>query len=258
VLKQRIIPKFLLQDGRLTKAVRFHENFRKAGNPVTTSSVYDSYGVDELMFLDIRATADSRATMVDTIERVSEEVFMPFTVGGGIRSLEDVNQFLRIGADKVSVNTAAVHQPGFVKQAAQSFGDQCITVSIDYKKVAPGVYRVFTHNGSQETDWDPLDWAQHMQDENCGEIVLCSIDRDGTMTGYDIEMIERALAVIDVPIIASSGAGSLEHCIDAMRTGVSGITISSLFIFTDHSPIRVRSHLRSHGLNVRASKSSRN
>jgi cyclase len=165
---------------------------------------------------------------------------------------------LRAGADKVSINTAAVHQPGFVKQAAQTFGDQCITVCVDYKQVAPGMHRVFTHGGYQATDLDPIEWSLRMQDENCGEIVLCSIDRDGTMNGYDIDMVGRALDVIDVPVIASSGAGSLQHCIDVLRTGVSGITIGSLFFFTDHSPIRVRSHLWSHGLAVRASKNSRN
>ena len=258
MLKKRIIPKFLLKNNRLCKGVHFHENFREAGNPVTTAKVYDSYGVDELMFLDIDATVRSQSTMVDIIERVSQEVFMPFTVGGGVRSLDDINSLLRAGADKISVNTAAVEKPGFVNEAARTFGDQCITVSIDYKQVSPGVFRVFTHCGHQIIDMDPIEWSLRMQDANCGEIVLCSIDRDGTMAGYDLEMIARASERLQVPVIASSGAGSLQDCIDTLQAGASAIAISSLFLFTDHSPIKVRSYLWSKGVNVRASKSSRN
>jgi cyclase len=258
VLKQRIIPKFLLRDGRLTKGVRFHENFREAGNPVTTASVYDSYGVDELIFLDIQATVQSRRTTIDIIERVSQKVFMPLTVGGGVRTCDDVNQLLRAGGDKVAVNTAAVEQPGFVQQAAQQFGDQCITVAIDYQEVAPGKLRVVTHCGTRITNLDPLQWALRMQDANCGEILFCSIDRDGMMSGFDLDLLNRAQERLSVPLIASSGAGSLQHCIDALRLGVSAIAIGSLFIFTDHSPIRIRSHLWSNGIRVRASKSSRN
>jgi len=258
VLKQRIIPKFLLRGGRLCKGVRFHENFREAGNPVTTAKVYDSYGVDELMFLDIEATLQSRAATAHVIEEVSKHVFMPFTVGGGVATLEDVNRLLRAGADKVSVNTAAVETPGFVKEAAQRFGDQCITVSIDYKEVEPGVFRVFTHGGHRRTDLEPLDWARRMQDASCGEILLCSIDRDGTMSGYDVDMVRRGAEVLNVPLIASSGAGSLQDCIDCLQAGASAVAISSMFLFTDHSPIKVRSYLWSKGVPVRASTSSRN
>jgi cyclase len=258
VLKQRIIPKFLLQDGRLVKGVRFHENLREAGNPVTTAKVYDSYGVDELIFLDIQATPKSQTTMVDVIERCSREIFMPFTAGGGVRTHDDVNRLLRAGADKISVNTAAVEVPAFVKQAASSFGDQCITVAIDYRRRADGSHRVWTHGGRRETDLDPLDWAHRMQDANCGEILLCSIDRDGTMEGYDLDMISRVSAALDIPVIASSGAGSLDDCAAALEAGASAIAIGTLFFFTDHSPIKVRSALWSKGVNVRASTSSRN
>jgi cyclase len=258
MLKKRIIPKFLLRDGRLFKGVRFHENFREAGNAVTTAKVYDSYGVDELIFLDTQATVNSQATMIEVIERVSQEVFMPFTAGGGVRTLEDINGLLRAGADKVSVNTTAVEKPAFVKDAAKTFGDQCITVSIDYKEVEQGVFRVFTHGGYQATELDPLEWARRAQDDNCGEVLLCSIDRDGMMSGYDVDMIWRANELLEVPIIASSGAGSLQDCIDAFEAGASAIAISSLFLFTDQSPIKVRSYLWSKGIDVRASKSSRN
>jgi imidazole glycerol-phosphate synthase subunit HisF len=258
VLKQRIIPKFLLQDGRLVKGVRFHENHREAGNPVTTAKVYDSYGVDELIFLDIGATLQSRKTMHDVIARASRDIFMPFTAGGGVTSLDDVNRLLRAGADKVAVNTAAVEQPGFISEAARSFGDQCITVSIDYRVMPDGSRRVFTHGGTVDAGLEPIEWARRAQDACCGEILLCSIDRDGTMTGYDLETLQQAVEVLDVPVIASSGAGTLEHCAAALGAGVSAIAIGSLFLFTDHSPIKVRSALFSRGCNVRASLNSRN
>jgi len=240
------------------KGVRFHENFREAGNPVTTAKVYDAYGVDELIFLDIQASITSQKTMVSIIERASREIFMPFTVGGGIRTLEDINNILRAGADKVAINTAAVDHPSFVAQAAKLFGDQCITVSVDYKEVYPGIFKVFSRCGYQATSLDPIEWSLRMQDNHCGEILLCSIDRDGTMSGYDLEMIRKANKILDVPVIASSGAGSLQNCIEAFDAGASAIAISSLFLFTDHSPIKVRSYLSSKGVNVRASKSSRN
>ena len=258
MLKKRIIPKFLLSGGRLFKGLRFHENLRAAGNPVSTAKIYDAYGVDELIFLDTDATAESRVAVSDIIARVSKEVFMPFTAGGGVTSLEDVNRLLRTGADKVAVNTGAVEKPGFIRQAAQAFGDQCMTVAIDYRETSPGVHRVFTHAGRLETDLDPIEWAQRMQDANCGEVLLCSVDRDGTMSGYDLEMVARASEVLQVPLIASSGAGSLQDCIDAFTAGASAIAISSMFLFTDHSPIKVRSYLWSKGIDVRASTSSRN
>ena len=258
MLKQRIIPKFLLKDGRLVKGVRFHENMREAGNPVSTAKVYDSYGVDELIFLDIGATLDSRKTMTEVIERAARDIFMPFTAGGGVRTLDDVNRLLRAGSDKVSVNTAAVDQPQFINAAARTFGDQCITVAIDYRVMPDGRRRVFTHGGTRETGLDPVEWAVRAQDASCGEILLCSIDRDGTMSGYDLDTLEEAVEKLEVPVIASSGAGTLEHCAEALNAGVSAIAIGSLFLFTDHSPIKVRSALFSRGLNVRASRSSRN
>ncbi len=258
MLKKRIIPKFLLKDGRLVKAVRFHDNFREAGNPVATSKVYDSYGVDELIFLDIHASRESRKTVYHIIEKVSEEVFMPFTAGGGVSTLHDINNLLRAGADKVSINTAAVEKHGYVKEAARVFGNQCIIVSIDYKEVRPGVFHVYTHGGHEATDLDVIEWAMKMQDCNCGEILLSSIDRDGTMSGYDLDMIRLMSEKLEIPLIASSGAGSLQDCIDCFNIGASAITISSMFFFTDHSPIKVRSYLFSKNINVRASKSSRN
>jgi cyclase len=257
MLKKRIIPKFLIKDGRLVKGVHFHENIREAGNPVTTAKVYDAYGVDELIFLDIQASLENRQTVIDIISRVSEEIFMPFTVGGGVNTLDHVNDLLKAGADKVSVNTAAIEDPGFIKEAAARFGDQCITVAIDYKVVSAGKYKVFSHCGQRQTDLDPIEWALRMEDEHCGEIILCSIDRDGTMSGYDLEMIHALSERLQVPIIASSGAGSLSDCMAAFETGASAITVSSMFIFTDHSPIKLRSYLSSNHINVRANWGSR-
>ena len=256
MLKKRIIPKFLIKNGRLVKGVQFHSNFREAGNPVSTARVYDSYGVDELIFLDIEASLENRSVMFEIIERVSEEIFMPFTVGGGVRALEDVNGLLRVGADKVCINTAAIERPAFIREAASRFGNQCITVAIDYREVSPGVHKVFSHCGREITEHDPISWALEMQDRQCGEIVLCSIDRDGTMSGYDLEMIHKVSERLEVPVVASSGAGSLLNCSEALKAGASAITISSMFLFTDHSPIKVRTYLATNGVNVRSQKGS--
>lgn len=256
MLKKRIIPKFLIRGGRLVKAVRFHENFREAGNPVSTAKVYDAYGVDELLFVDIDATPQGRSASGSIIERVSEEVFMPFTVGGGIRTVEQIAALLASGADKVGITTAAVEDPGFVRRAASRFGDQCIVVGIDYFLDESGVPRVVTHCGTCVTRLDVVDWAQRMQDEHAGEVMLCSIDRDGTMSGYDLNLISRVSERLDVPLIASSGAGTLQHCREALDAGASAITISSMFLFSDHSPIKVRTYLASNGVGVRSQKGS--
>lgn len=258
VVKKRIIPKFLLSGGRLVKGVRFHENMREAGNPVTTARVYDSYGVDELIFLDIDATVASTQTVARVIADVARDVFMPLTAGGGVRTLDDINALLRAGADKVSVNTAAIVDPSFVSRAARRFGDQCITVAIDYRVEGDGTARVYSHAGTQRTEMDVRSWACRMQDAGCGEILLCSIDRDGTMAGCDISTLDEMATTLEVPLIAASGVGSLQHCIEVLRTDVSALAIGSLFLFTDHSPIKVRSYLASNGIDVRASTSSRN
>lgn len=256
MLKKRIIPKFLIRGGRLVKGVGFHHNFREAGNPVSTARVYDAYGVDELMFLDIDATLQGRETTGSIIERVSEEVFMPFTVGGGIRTLEQIARLLRSGADKVSITSAAVEDPGFVRSAASRFGDQCIVVGLDYARSADGRLRLHTHGGTRATDLDPVEFALRMQDSHAGEILLCSIDRDGTMSGYDLEMIHALSGRLDIPLIASSGCGTLAHCMEALQAGASAITISSMFLFSDHSPIKVRTYLATNGVPVRSQQGS--
>jgi cyclase len=256
MLKKRIIPKFLVRNGRLVKGVRFHDNFREAGNPVSTAKVYDSYGVDELLFVDIDATLESRTISGSIIERVSEEVFMPFTVGGGVRTLEQIAALLASGADKVSIDSAAVEDPEFVRRAAARFGDQCIVVCLDYARDGSGKNIVMTHSGKLSTTQSPVELAQRMQDEHAGEIMLCSIDRDGTMTGYDLDLIAEASSRLSVPLIASSGAGTLQHCREALDAGASAITVSSMFLFSDHSPIKVRTYLSTNGINVRSQKGS--
>jgi imidazole glycerol-phosphate synthase subunit HisF len=256
MLKKRIIPKFLIRGGRLVKGVRFNENFREAGNPVSTAKVYDAYGVDELLFVDIDATPGARVVTGSIIERVSEEVFMPFTVGGGIRTLEHVASLLRSGADKVCINTSAIDRPDFVREAASRFGDQCIVVCIDYRQTEDGARRVVSHCGKRQTALDPVDWALRMEEAHAGEVMLCSIDRDGTMEGYDLELIAQAANRLGIPLIASSGAGTLNHCKEAFEAGASAITISSMFLFSDHSPIKVRTFLASNGIVVRSQKGS--
>jgi cyclase len=258
MLKRRIIPKFLLRNGRLVKYTHFFDQEREAGNPVSTARVYNDYGADEFIILDIVPSEESRRGVLKSIADISEQVFMPLTVGGGVQTLDHITDLLRAGADKVSVNTQAVRTPDFVKQAAQSFGDQCITVSIDYKQVSPKVFRVFVDGGREKTEHDPVTWAKRMQDLNCGEILITSIDRDGTMSGYDVEMVAKLNEILDIPLVVSGGCGGLQDCIDAFGAGASAVAISSLFLFTDHSPIKLRSHLVSNGINVRASRSSRN
>ncbi|MCW5632653.1 MAG: imidazole glycerol phosphate synthase cyclase subunit [Rubrivivax sp.] len=256
MLKKRIIPKFLVRDGRLVKGVRFHEDFREAGNPVSTAKVYDAYGVDELMFVDIEATPKGRPASGTIVERVSEEVFMPFTVGGGIRTLAHIESLLASGADKVCINSAAVEDPSFVRRAAARFGDQCIVVGVDYKRLEDGSLRVVAHCGQRLTEHEPLDWCLRMQDHHAGEVLLVSIDRDGTMSGFDVELIARASERLQIPLIASSGAGTLQHCREALEAGASAITISSMFLFSDHSPIKVRTFLATNGVAVRSQRGS--
>lgn len=248
----------MLKENRLVKGIRFNENFREAGHPVTTAKVYNDYGVDELIFLNIDGTNINQQQFASTVDMVSKRIFMPLTVGGGICSMSQIHSLLAVGADKVSINTAAVEHPQLIRDAAKLYGSQCIVSSVDYRQIERGKYRIFIRNGRQMTDIDPVEWALRLQENGCGEILLTSIDRDGMMNGYDIELLQKVYEKISIPLIASGGAGSLLDCLEAFRVGVSAISISSMFFFTDHSPIRVRSYLKTHGINVRASASSRN
>jgi imidazole glycerol-phosphate synthase subunit HisF len=257
MLKKRIIPKFLIRKGRLVKLRRFFYDQREAGNPVSTAKVYNSYGVDELMFVDIDASAEGRLVDSKIVERVSEEIFAPLTAGGGVKTLAQIEQLLKSGADKVSINSTAIDDPDFVTQAASRFGNQCIVVSIDYKQQPDGTRRVYGHGGTAETDHDPVEFALRMQDRHAGEILMTSIDRDGMMEGYDLDIIHALADRLNIPLIASSGAGSLDDCRKALDAGASAITVSSMFIFSDHSPIKVRTYLNTNGVNVRSQKGIR-
>ena len=251
MVKKRIIPKFLVRGGRLVKAIQFFDSFREAGNAVSTARVYDSYGVDEMIFLDIDATLKKRTIDNSIIERVSEEIFMPFTVGGGIKTLAQIESLLASGADKVALNSIATENLGFITEAASRFGDQCIVVSVDYKS-GPEGRLVYDQCGTNRTNYDPVDWALRLEDAGAGEIMMTSIDRDGTMAGYDLDVIDALSTRLSKPLIASSGAGNLSHCHEAFAAGASAITVSSMFIFTDNSPIKVRTYLADKGVNVRS------
>lgn len=252
MLKRRIIPKLLLKDGRNVKGTKF-EGLRDTGSPVTNARIYDAQGADELLFLDITASKDERTILYDIIARTAEEVFMPFCVGGGVRSEDDVKELLRAGADKVSINTAAVENPGLVAAGARKFGTQCIVVSIDYKTNAYGRPEVFTHGGMTPTGLDPVDHAVRMAEAGAGELLVTSIDRDGTMAGYDVDLLRRITHAVRVPVIASGGAGTLQHLVDAVQQAdVSAVSIGSLFHFTDQSPIKARAFMKVAGVDVRA------
>ncbi|MBZ0215601.1 MAG: imidazole glycerol phosphate synthase cyclase subunit, partial [Fimbriimonadaceae bacterium] len=212
----------------------------------------------ELIVLDIEPSESSRQRVIEIITRMSEEIFMPFTVGGGIRSHADMHDLMRAGADKISINSEAVRRPELLSEAARHLGNQCVVASIDYREVAPGEFRVFIDGGREQTELDPVEWAQRCQDLHCGEVMLTSIDRDGMMNGYDVDMVANLSEKLSVPLVVSGGCGSLQHVIDVLGAGASCAAISSMFLFTDHSPIKLRSHLYSRGLNVRASHTSRN
>ena len=253
MLKKRLIPKLLLKDGRNVKGIQF-ENLRDVGHPVTNARIYDAQGADELIFLDITASAEERSILYDIIARTAEEIFMPFCVGGGIRSVADIRGLLQAGADKVSVNTAAVENPRVIEEGATLFGAQCIVASIDFRRHRRRC-RVYTHGGAVAAGLDVLDHARRLVDLGAGEILLTSIDRDGTMQGYDLEITRAVADAVPVPVIAAGGPGTLQHLVDAIQEGhASAVAVGSLFHFTDQSPIKARAFMRVAGVDVRSDK----
>lgn len=250
MLKKRIIPKLLLKHGRTVKGVQF-EQLRDTGFPVTSARIYDAQGADELLFLDITAAHEERQLLYGIISRTASEVFMPFCVGGGVRTAADIRGLLLAGADKIAVNTATVEEPQVINDGSRLFGAQCVVASIDFRRIAGTPY-VFTHGGTRRTELDPVDHARRCVDRGAGEILLTSIDRDGTMTGYDIELTRAVAAAVPVPVIASGGAGSLQHLVDGIVDGgASAVAVGSLFHFTDQSPIKARTFMRVAGVDVR-------
>jgi len=222
------------------------------GNPVTSAKVYNSQGADELLFLDITATQENRSTLFDVVSRTADECFMPLTVGGGVRTLEDIRELLNSGADKVSINTQGVLEPNLLRQASRRFGSQCIVVSIDYRTLPNGAREVFTHSGTRSTGLDPAVWAKSAVEYGAGEVLLTSIDREGAREGYDLELLREVADSVPVPIIASGGAGNLQHLVDAVLDGhASAVSAGSIFHFTDQSVIKATAYMRNAGLDVR-------
>ena len=249
-LAKRIIPCLDVDRGRVVKGVRF-QDIVDAGDPVEVARRYDQQGADELAFLDITASSDQRNTMVDVVEAVAAQVFIPLTVGGGIRTLDDIRRLLLAGADKVSINTAAVQRPAFVAEAAREFGCQCIVVAIDAKRVNPG-WEVFTHGGRRGTGLDAVQWACRMCEAGAGEILLTSMDKDGTRSGFDLELTRAVSAAVPVPVIASGGVGNLDDLVDGIRIGqADAVLAASIFHFGEHTVLDAKQCLARHGIEVR-------
>jgi cyclase len=255
MLAKRIIPCLDVDDGRVVKGVRFVE-IKDAGDPVEIARRYDQEGADELTFLDITASAHGRETMVHVVEQVAGEVFIPLTVGGGIRTLEDIRRMLNAGADKVSINTAAVFRPEFVREAAERFGAQCIVVAIDAKRVSQDGeeprWEIFTHGGRKPTGLDAVEWARRMADYGAGEILLTSMDRDGTRQGFDLALTRAVSEAVPVPVIASGGVGGLQHLADGILEGkADAVLAASIFHFAEHSVREAKEHMAAQGIEVR-------
>ncbi len=250
MLAKRIIPCLDVKEGRVVKGVNF-VNLRDAGDPVENARYYDEEMADELVFLDITASYEKRFIMIDVVRRVAEQVFMPFTVGGGIRTLEDIRALLKAGADKVSINTAAVKRPELVREAARAFGSQCIVVAIDAKRRGNS-WEVYVHGGRTPTGIDALEWAKRVEELGAGEILLTSMDRDGTKDGYDLELTRAVSEAVSIPVIASGGAGNLEHLYEGIVEGkADAVLAASIFHFREYSVRQAKEYLKSKGVPVR-------
>lgn len=254
-LAKRIIPCLDVDNGRVVKGVKFVD-IRDAGDPVEIARRYDREGADEITFLDITATHDDRATMVHVVEQVAGEVFIPLTVGGGIRSSDDIRRMLNAGADKVGINSAAVFRPEFVKEAADKFGSQCIVVAIDAKKVSHDGeaerWEIFTHGGRKPTGIDAVAWAVRMKDYGAGEILLTSMDRDGTKSGFDLALTRAVSEAVSIPVIASGGVGNLDHLADGIIEGkADAVLAASIFHFAEYTIEQAKRHMQSRGIEVR-------
>jgi len=252
MLKMRVIPCLDVKDGRVVKGVNFVDLI-DAGDPVAQARFYDREGSDELCFLDITASADDRETLYDVVRRTAEECFMPLTVGGGVRTVEDVRRLLLAGADKVSINTAAVARPQFVREAAEKFGCQCIVAAIDAKAAAAGHWQVFTHGGRRPTQLDAVDWARRLADYGAGEILLTSMDRDGTKSGFDLALTRAVADAVRVPVIASGGVGTLDHLVEGIRDGgATAVLAASIFHFGTFRIGEAKARLAASGIPVRS------
>ena len=252
MLTKRIIPCLDVKDGRVVKGVSF-VNLRDAGDPVEVATIYDREGADELCFLDITASHENRKTIIEVVEQTAARVFMPLTVGGGVRTLDDIRTLLNAGADKVSINTTAVQQPEFVREAAQRFGTQCMVVAIDAKQSGQaGRWEVFTHGGRKPTGLDAVEWAQRMEGYGAGEILLTSMDQDGRQNGYDLALTAAVSERLSIPVIASGGVGTLEHLYDGLVKGkADAVLAASIFHYRTHTIQQAKAYLRDRGVPVR-------
>lgn len=252
MLAKRLIPCLDVKDGRVVKGVKFVD-LRDAGDPVAIAKLYSEAGADEITFLDITASHENRDTMISVVEKTASEVFVPLTVGGGVRTLDDIRRLLLAGADKVAINTAAVKNPEFVEQAAERFGNQCIVVAIDARRREGGGWEVYTHGGRKPTGIDALEWAQQMERNGAGEIMLTSMDKDGTKSGYDLELTRRVAEAVGIPVIASGGAGNLQHLFDGLTEGgAHAVLVASIFHYGEYTIDEAKSYLRDKGIEIRA------
>ena len=251
LLKTRIMPTLLFKDVGLVKGVQF-DSWRRVGGVMQSVKVYNMREVDELVFLDITATQEGRRPDFETVDEIADECFVPLTVGGGIATLEDVRRLLQVGADKIAINTAAVTTPELVGEVARTFGSQCAVISIDVRRVDNCRFEVFTEAGTKATGLDPADHAQDVQDRGAGEILLTSIDADGTMEGYDLELVRRVVDAVSIPVIAAGGAGSYADLVSALLDGgAAAVAAASIFHFTEQTPLEAKHYLRERGIPVR-------
>jgi len=251
MISKRIIPCLDVKDGRVVKGVQFL-NLKDAGDPVEIAKKYSSDGADEITFLDITASHENRNTMIDVVRRTASEVFVPLTVGGGVRVLEDVRNLLLAGADKVAINTAAVNNPGFVKDAAEKFGSQCIVVAIDARSDGKGGWEVYTHGGREPTGIDAVEWAGKMENFGAGEILLTSMDKDGTKDGYDLLLTKTVSRKVKIPVIASGGAGNIEHLFEGIKKGeADAVLVASIFHYGEYTIEETKEYLIKKGITLR-------
>ncbi|WP_159348350.1 imidazole glycerol phosphate synthase subunit HisF [Roseomonas harenae] len=256
MLALRVIPCLDVKDGRVVKGVNF-VSLRDAGDPVEQARAYDREGADEITFLDIGATHENRGTMLDVVSRTAAEVFIPLTVGGGVRSVEDMRALLLAGADKVSVNSAALTDPDLVRRGAEAFGSQAIVVAVDARRVAPGRWEIFTHGGRRETGVDAVEWARRVESLGAGELLLTSMDRDGTGEGFDLDLLRAVRAAVRLPLVASGGVGKLEHFVEGAMAGATGLLAASVFHYGQFRISEAKAALAAAGLPVRPAAEQR-
>jgi len=251
MLAKRIIPCLDVKDGRVVKGINFVQ-LRDAGDPVETARAYDEQGADEVTFLDITASHEKRDIIIDVVARTADEVFIPLTVGGGLRDLEDIRKLLRAGADKISLNTSAVNNPSFVGVAAEEFGSQCVVVAIDAKNNGDGAWEVYTHGGRTPVGKEAVEWAKEVEERGAGEILLTSMDRDGTQIGYDLTLTRAIVDAVSIPVIASGGVGNLDHMVEGITEGgADAVLAASIFHFGTHSIRETKEYMRDRGICVR-------